>query len=135
MNWRKLTIVVMVPIILLGALYLLNPRDFWHSPWFLIWLAIGGLPFIFYPAIWAPDLYRQMNARVARPNRLLWQGLGFLFGAIIWFLVSAGLLTQYPALLGLTAGGNALVMILPCMFLAAVGIVLIGQRLSMWYLD
>ena len=135
MNHRKLAVVIAAPVLLLVILYLVDPYGFWHSPWLLLWIAAGGMPLIIYQSLWSPDLFRQMNAGVSRPNRLLWLGLGFLFLAAFWFLSSAALLTQYPALLGLSEGGNALVMIAPCMVFGAVGLALVLQRITMWYLD
>jgi len=135
MNWKKLSVLVGIPAALLLILYALNPKDFWSSPWFLVWCAMGGLPLIFYPAIWAPDLYRQANRSVSRPNRLLWTGIGFSLGAIIWFLVTIILFTQFPGILGLSIAGNFMIVFLPSMFLLAIGLTLIGQRASMWYLD
>jgi len=135
MNWKKLSILVGIPAGLLLMLYALNPKDFWSSPWFLVWCAVGGLPLIFYPAIWAPDLYRQANGSVSRPNRLLWRGIGFSLGAIIWFLASIILFTQYPGIFGLSVAGNFMIVFLPSIFFLAIGLTLIGQRASMWYLD
>jgi hypothetical protein len=135
MNWRKLSILVAIPATLLLILYVLNPKDFWSSPWFLVWCAMGGLPLIFYPAIWAPDLYRQANKSVSRPNHLLWTGIGFSVGAIIWFLVTIILFTQFPGILGLSVAGNFMIVFLPSIFFLAIGLTLIGQRASMWYLD
>lgn len=135
MNWKKLSILVGIPAGLLLILYALNPKDFWSSPWFLVWCAVGGLPLIFYPAIWAPDLYRQANGSVSRPNRLLWRGIGFSLGAIIWFLASIILFTQYPGIFGLSVAGNFMIVFLPSIFFLAIGLTLIGQRASMWYLD
>lgn len=135
MNWKKLSILVGIPAGLLLILYALNPKDFWSSPWFLVWCAVGGLPLIFYPAIWAPDLYRQANGSVSGPNRLLWRGIGFSLGAIIWFLASIILFTQYPGILGLSVAGNFMIVFLPSIFFLAIGLTLIGQRASMWYLD
>jgi hypothetical protein len=135
MNRRKLAVVIAIPVLLLAILYLADPNGFWHSPWLFLWIAVGGMPLVTYQSLWAPGLFRQMNSGIARPNRLLWMGLGFLFFAALWFLTSAALLTQYPAALGLSEGGNAMVMIAPCMLLTLVGLVLVFQRITIWYLD
>jgi len=135
MNRNRLLVVIAIPVFLLAVLYLVDPNGFWRSPWLLLWIAAGGMPLVLYQSLWAPGLFRQMGKGISRPNRLLCIGLGFIFLAVLWFLTSAVLLTQFPTILGLSAGGNAMVMIDPCMLFLAVGLVLVLQRITLWYLD
>jgi hypothetical protein len=45
------------------------------------------------------------------------------------------LFTQFPGILGLSVAGNFMIVFLPSIFFLAIGLTLIGQRASMWYLD